>query len=55
MDILISVNQVPLIRFPSYREALAAVAGYLATGRPVESILLTQLHEGEPTHEERQQ
>jgi hypothetical protein len=55
MDILLSVNHVPIIRFPSYGEALAAVSGYLDTGHPVESILLTQLHDAEPTHDERRQ
>jgi hypothetical protein len=55
MDILLSVNRVPIIRFPSYGEALAAVASYLNTGHPVESILLTQLHDGEPIHDERRQ
>jgi hypothetical protein len=55
MDILISVNQVPLIRFSSYTEALAAVARFVATGHPVERIVLTPLHNGEQTHNARRQ
>jgi hypothetical protein len=53
MDILISIDNVPIIRFPSYKEALTAMAGYLAMGHPVESILLTQLHDGEPKDEQK--
>jgi hypothetical protein len=49
MDILISIDNVPIMRFPSYGEALTAMACYLAKGRPVERLLLTQLHDGEPT------
>jgi hypothetical protein len=51
MDVLISINHVPIIRFPSFGEALTAMAAYLAKGHPVESILLTPWHDGEPTHQ----
>jgi hypothetical protein len=53
MDILLTLNHVPIIRFPSYSEALAAVAGYLAMGYPVESIHLTQWHDGKPPNDAR--
>ena len=49
MDILLSINHVPIIRFPSYGAALTAMASYLTKGHPVKSILLTPLHDGEPT------
>jgi hypothetical protein len=49
MSILLSINHVPIIRFPGYGEALTAMASYLAKGHPGESILLTSLHDGEPT------
>ena len=53
MDILMSINQVPIMRFPSYGEALTAMASYLAKGHLVERILLTPLHDGEPTDDTR--
>jgi len=48
MDILISVDNEPIMRFPSYGEALAAITFYLAHGRPVESLLM-QVQDGQPT------
>ena len=55
MDILISINHKPIIRFASYGEALAAMAFYLAKGHPVESIQLTRVQDGEPTQDELRQ
>jgi hypothetical protein len=55
MAMLISVNQIPLLRFPSHSEAFAAVARSVATGHPVERIILTPVHEGAPTHDARRQ